>query len=137
MKDKGVRLGSRYSEGSSQNSRLCFGGSQAGVLRYFENDQMKRQPPGKGTDLDPPNKPATTAPELELHQGDHERYREQLEAEAALHHPKPSPEVLAALQAYLTPPPKLSLVGGQSRRKPLPRKADSDFESFFVVRGGA
>ena len=97
---------------------------------------MKRLPPGKGTEPHPPCKPAPSAPELKLLQGDAEQYRQRVEAEAALHHPKPSPEVLAALQAYLTPPPKLSVVGGQSPRKSLRRKPGDDFESFFVVRGG-
>ena len=97
---------------------------------------MKRRPPEKGTESTPPDQPTPAAPELTLRQGDNEQYRERLEAEAALHHPKPSPEVLAALQRYLTPPPKLSVVGGRSQRKPLRRKPDDDFESFFVVRGG-
>jgi len=97
---------------------------------------MKRLPPGKSTEPNPPSKPDPSAPALKLLQGNAEQYRQRVEAEAALHHPKPSPEVLAALQAYLTPPPKLTVVGGQSPRKPIGRKSGDDFESFFVVRGG-
>lgn len=97
---------------------------------------MKRRPPGKGPESNPPDQPTPAVPELTLRQGDNAQYLERLEAEAALHHPKPSPEVLAALQAYLTPPPKLSLVGEKSPRKPLRRKPHDDFESFFAVRGG-